>query len=88
MAEQPSYNVHATAITAYAVTWGLMMKLGEKGILTPQEIVDSLDLSLAFVEDTTGAFDDKTATDNARKLLEALMKTVGQKKPQSSSDIQ
>jgi len=85
---QPSYNVHATAITAYAVTWGLMMKLGERGILTPQEIIDSLDLSLAFVEENAGAFDDQTATNTARKLLESLIKTVGETKPQSSSGTQ
>ena len=76
---QPGYNVHATAITAYAVTWGFMMKLGEKGILTPQEIIDSLDLSLNFVEENAGSFDDQTATDTARKLLEALIKAVGER---------
>jgi hypothetical protein len=76
---QPGYNVHATAITAYAIAWGFMMKLGEKGILTPQEIIDALDLSLNFVEENATAFDDQTATDTARKLLEALIKTVGEK---------
>lgn len=85
---QPSYNVHATAITACAVTWGLMMKLGERGILTPQEIIDSLDLSLAFVEENAGAFDDQTATNIARKLLESLIKTIGETKPRSSSGTQ
>jgi hypothetical protein len=57
--------------------WGFLLKLGEKGILTPQEIMDCLDFALAFVEENSGAFDDKTATDTARQLLEALMKTVG-----------
>jgi len=62
-----------------------MMKLGEKGILTPQEIIDALDLSLSFVEENAGAFDDQTATDTARKLLEALIKTVGENKSRPSS---
>jgi transcriptional regulator GlxA family with amidase domain len=77
---QPGYNVHATAITAYAISWGFLMKLGEKGVLTPVEIIDSLDLALAFVEENAGAFDDRTATDTARQLLESLMRTVGEQR--------
>jgi hypothetical protein len=75
---QPSYNVHATAITAYAISWGFLTKLGGKGILSPQEIIDALDLSLAFVEENSKAFDDGAATDTARQLLEALIKVVGE----------
>jgi hypothetical protein len=77
---QPGYNVHATAITAYAISWGFLIKLGEKGILTPQEIMDSLDFALAFVEENSQSFDDKTATDTARQLLESLMRVVGEGK--------
>ena len=77
---QPAYNVHATAITAYAMSWGFLMKLGEKGILSPEEIIDSLDLALAFVEENAGSFDDQTATDTARQLLEALMSVVGEQR--------
>ncbi len=36
---QPDYNVHATALTAYAIAWGFLCKLGEKGVLAPQEIM-------------------------------------------------
>jgi hypothetical protein len=75
---QPSYNVHGTAITAYAIAWGFLLKLGEKGILSRQEIVDSLDLALVFVEDNAKHFDDPMATDAARRIVESLMKTVSQ----------
>jgi hypothetical protein len=51
---QPAYNVHATAITAYAISWGFLLKLGEKGILSPDEIIDSLDFALSFVEENAG----------------------------------
>jgi hypothetical protein len=85
---QPSYNVHATAITSYAIAWGFLLKLGEKSLLSRQEIMDSLDFSLAFVEENAKHFDDQTATDTARQLLEALMKVVGEggpPKPPSSA---
>jgi hypothetical protein len=75
---QPSYNVHATAITAYAIAWGFLLKLGEKGLLTRQEMIDSLDLALVFVEDNAKHFDDQTATDTARQLVESLMKVVSE----------
>jgi hypothetical protein len=52
---------------------------GEKGVLSPQEIIDALDLSLAFVEENAKAFDDGAATDTARQLLEALIKIVGER---------
>jgi hypothetical protein len=82
---QPSYNVHATSITAYAICWGFLMKLGEKGLLTRQEVLDSLDFGLAFVEENAKHFDDQTATDTARQLLESLMKTVSEGKGQRKS---
>jgi hypothetical protein len=88
---QPAYNVHATALTAYAMSWGVLMKLGEKGVLAREEIIDSLDFALTFVEENARAFDDQTATDTARQLLESLMKTVGDRRgPRrpSSSDTE
>jgi len=75
---QPSYNVHATAITAYAVTWGFLCKLGEKGVLAPQEIIDALDFALHFLEENAPRFDDQTASDTARQLLESLMNIVAE----------
>ena len=88
---QPAYNVHATAITAYAISWGFLTKLGEKGILTPEEIIDALDFALSFVEENAVRLDDRTATDTARQLLKSLMSIVGeQRRPQrpSSSDTE
>lgn len=82
---QPSYNVHATSITAYAICWGFLIKLGEKGLLTRQEILDSLDVGLAFVEEHAKQFDDQTVTDTARQLLESLMKTVSESGGQRKS---
>jgi hypothetical protein len=88
---QSAYNVHATALTAYAISWGFLLKLGERGILTPEEIIDALDFALSFVEENAAAFDDPTATDTARQLLESLMRTVGEQRgPRrpSSSDTE
>jgi hypothetical protein len=83
---QPDYNVHATALTAYAIAWGFLCKLGEKGVLAPQEIMDALDFALTFIEENAKQFDDQTATDTARQLLESLMKIVGEgKMPKRSS---
>lgn len=73
---QPSYNVHATSITSYALAWGFLCELGRKGILTPQEVIDVLDFGLAFVEEQSPKFDDQRATDTARQLLESLMRVV------------
>jgi hypothetical protein len=72
---QSIHNFHATAITAYAVSWGLLMKLGEKGILNRQEAVDVLDFALVFVEQNAQYFSDQAATDAARQLVENLMQT-------------
>ena len=64
MAES-AYNVHGTAITAYAISWGLLMKLGERGLLSRQEAVDVLDFALLFLEENAKHFSDQTATDTA-----------------------
>jgi hypothetical protein len=77
---QQSFNVHATAITAYAITWGFLCKLGEKGVLTREEIIDALDFALHFVEENAAQFDDQTATNTARQLLESLMNIVAARK--------
>lgn len=73
---QPACNVHATALTAYAVMWGMLTKLGEKGLLSVQEAADVLDLALAFLEENAKHFDDQAATDIARQLVEALIHTL------------
>ena len=70
-----AYNVHGTAITAYAISWGLLMKLGEKGLLSRQEAVDVLDFALLFLEENAQHFSDQTATDTARQLVEQLIQT-------------
>jgi hypothetical protein len=75
----PFDDAHATAITAYAVSWGFLMKLGEKGILTPQEIIDALDFALVFLEQNGQRFNDPAAIATARQLVESLIKIVGEK---------
>jgi hypothetical protein len=63
----------ATALVAHAIGWGLLLTLAKKKVIDKQEVMDSLDIGLHWLETLQDQFSNPSAVEDARKIIEQKM---------------